>query len=228
MHVRYLKTGRSGSGFGPEKEENMDFFTDLGNKITSTGKTVADKAKDLTELTRLNARVVSEEGKLSKAYCEIGKLYYAQSKGELDGPYEEYAAAASASLSEITALKEQIKNLKGVRVCVQCGREIGKNDLYCSSCGARNDFEEPETKPVDQICPVCKSVVPADVLYCPTCGEKLVRTEEEAADNDSETECAAEAEAAEAVEAEEASDDCGCGCGCTESETTVDSEEQNN
>lgn len=194
----------------------MDFFTDLGNKITNTGKTVADKAKDLTELTRLNAKVVSEENKLSKAYCEIGKLYYAKSQGELGEGYEEQAAAAAAALSEIAALKDRIKALKGVRVCVQCGKELGKHDLYCCSCGAKNELEEPEAKTIDQICPVCKSVVPMDVLYCPTCGEKLIKDEE--------------AETEEAVEAEVvvescAEGDCGCGCGCAEEEAGAESEE---
>lgn len=208
----------------------MDFFTDLGNKITNTGKSVADKAKDLTELTKLNAKVVSEENKLSKAYGEIGRLYYAQTQGELGEGYEEQAAAAKAALSEIAALKERIKALKGVRVCVQCGKEIGKNDLYCCSCGAKNELEEPETKTMDQICPVCKSVVPVDVVYCPTCGEKLIKEEEAAAESGG----------------EEGGDACGCGCGesenscdcsceeseaacgCKENEAADDSSEENN
>lgn len=202
----------------------MDFFTDLGNKITNTGKSVADKAKDLTELTRLNAKVVSEENRLSKAYCEIGKLYYAQSQGELGEAYEEQAAAAKAALSEIASLKERIKALKGVRVCVQCGKEIGKNDLYCCSCGARNEPEEPEAKTIDQICPVCKSVVPMDVVYCPTCGEKLIKEEEAAPEEET-------AESEDACSCEEKSCDCGCeesACDCGGSEAAEEGPEQEN
>lgn len=202
----------------------MDFFTDLGNKITNTGKSVADKAKDLTELTRLNAKVVSEENRLSKAYCEIGKLYYAQSQGELGEEYEEQAAAAKAALSEIASLKERIKALKGVRVCVQCGKEIGKNDLYCCSCGARNELEEPEAKTIDQICPVCKSVVPMDVVYCPTCGEKLIKEEEAAPEEET-------AESEDACGCEEKPCDCGCeekACDCGGSEAAEEGPEQEN
>lgn len=201
----------------------MDFFTDLGNKITNTGKSVADKAKDLTELTKLNAKMVSEENKLSKAYGEIGKLYYTQSQGELDEVYEEYAEAAKAALSEIAVLKERIKTLKGVRVCVQCGKEIGKNDLYCSSCGAKNEPEEPEAKTIDQICPVCKSLVPMDVVYCPTCGEKLIKDE----DVSTEAEDTFEESCAEG----ETTCDCGCGektCGCAKEETVSDGADENN
>lgn len=184
----------------------MDFFNELGSKLSMTGKTVADKAKDLTEITRLNAKVVSEESKLNKAYAEIGKLYYAECRGEMADAYAEAAETIRTALAEIASAKEQINVLKGVRTCAQCGREMGKNDLYCGSCGAKNEpaaEEAPKSK--DQVCPVCKSIVPADLQYCPTCGEKLTGEAAEAAPEAAAEETVEVAEeAAEAMEVPEA------------------------
>ena len=153
----------------------MDFFSNLSSKLSSTGKTVAGKAKEMTEITKLNAKIVAEENKLNKAYIEIGKKCFNACQCDLGEEYAEYVAAAKAALAEIAAAKEQINALKGVRECVNCGKELGKNDLFCGNCGAKNELpvveEEPEA--VDQVCPVCKSFVPADVQFCPTCGEKL-------------------------------------------------------
>ncbi len=153
----------------------MDFFSNLSSKLSVTGKSVADKAKEMTEITKLNAKIVAEESKLNKAYTEIGKICFEKCQCDMGEECAEYVDAAKSAMEAIAAAKEQIKTLKGVRECVNCGKELGKNDLFCGNCGTKNELPvvEEEEKVVDQICPVCKSFVPAEVQFCPTCGEKL-------------------------------------------------------
>ena len=63
----------------------MAFFDKLGEKISSKSKEVAQKAKDLTDVTKLNAQVSAEEKTINELYFKIGKAYY---ESHCDGPVE--------------------------------------------------------------------------------------------------------------------------------------------
>ena len=49
----------------------MDFFSKLGETITETGKDVSQKAKELTELAKLNMSMKKKEEFVQKQYLEI-------------------------------------------------------------------------------------------------------------------------------------------------------------
>lgn len=58
----------------------MTFFDDFGKKLGIVAETTVTKAKELTEITKLNMQISSEERKLEKLYAEIGKLVFEKEK----------------------------------------------------------------------------------------------------------------------------------------------------
>ena len=54
----------------------MDFFDKLGTTISTKGKEVTGKAKDLAEVANLKSQISTCESVIKKNYIEIGKKYY--------------------------------------------------------------------------------------------------------------------------------------------------------
>ena len=63
----------------------MDFFEKVGDTITSKGKEVTGKAKDLAEIANLKSQISTCEDVIRKNYIEIGRLYYERKTGTGSG-----------------------------------------------------------------------------------------------------------------------------------------------
>lgn len=182
----------------------MAFFEDLGKVLAETGQSVVSKTKDLTELTKLNAKISDLQRKNDQLYKTIGKLYM-EHYG--DHPEDVFKGAVS-SIKEhqkwITGYKEDIKQLKGIKKCSSCGADVSGNSQFCSKCGAK-------VEDTDVVADV-EAVVTEDVTEDPenvTAEETVVEEEptveaeevasEEKADDAAETEAAAEDAAEEDI-----------------------------
>lgn len=155
----------------------MDFLNTLGEKIKDTSKSVADKAKEMSEVSKLNAKISATENKLNRAYLEIGKLYCDKYSGEMLEEFQPHLEVINNTIVELDDMKRQVRSLKGYRNCQNCGASIGQNDIFCRACGAKNEIIEEQVVDVhkvkEKVCPICKAVVSEDSEYCNTCGEKL-------------------------------------------------------
>lgn len=92
----------------------MDFFERVGETITSKGKEVADKAKDVAEIANLRSQITACEDVIKKNYMEIGKLYYEQFKEAEYNEFVEQCTAITNAKNGIEALETKIKEIKGV------------------------------------------------------------------------------------------------------------------
>ena len=92
----------------------MDFFEKIGDTITSKGKEVTGKAKDLAEIANLRGQISTCEDVIRKNYIEIGRLCY-EKEGLEPGPeYEAMCRAVSNAKTGIEDLEEKIRRVKGV------------------------------------------------------------------------------------------------------------------
>ena len=126
----------------------MDFFNKAKEKISKTSSDVAKKAKDLTEIAKLNSQVSANESTIKATYTEIGKYVYENLRE--DAP-EEIAAKMTAidnAKAEIERLQNEILKVKGSQKCAQCGNEVDVNVAFCPSCG--NKMPEPVVDVVDE------------------------------------------------------------------------------
>ncbi len=152
----------------------MEFFEKIGNKISSGSKDVAKKAKDMTELAKLNSKVKNYEDMIKEMQLQIGKLYFEANRNNPAPEFMELFQNVINAQGAIERCREEIFAIKGVRSCVSCGAEIPNNSTFCPACGTKNEFiEVPYTAVTDMFCPGCGSGLPSDTVFCPNCGTKV-------------------------------------------------------
>lgn len=120
----------------------MDFFEKVGEGITVKGRVVTKKAKEFTDAVKLNGQISSEKDKINKNYIEIGRAYYNAHLQDENYDYEALCGDITASMDKISQLKKGIQSLKGTKCCDNCGAELVKEAVYCSSCGTRVEEED--------------------------------------------------------------------------------------
>lgn len=122
----------------------MGFFDNLTESLTNAGKDVTQKAKDVSELTKLKLDIKSKEDYVMKQYAEIGKAYFEKHKDEEGLEEAEQFFLVKEALAEISRMKEEVLKLQGACECPKCGAKMPGEAVFCSSCGAKMDdmFEE--------------------------------------------------------------------------------------
>ena len=158
----------------------MAFFDEIGKKITKTGQDVMQKTKDTAETLRLGGLVSDEEKRINAWMTQLGNAYFTLHASDPEPQLEALIASIRESQEKIAEYNEQIKKLKGVAVCPQCGREVAHGATFCSSCGAslqQSAQEQPASEQTQQsaepICPKCGAKLPPDAAFCTVCGNKL-------------------------------------------------------
>lgn len=167
----------------------MAFFEKFGEKLSSAGKDVAKKTKELADVTKLNMQIGGEEDNIKNQYIEIGKLYYGLFSSSPDERLASLCSSVTESLNKISTYKEQIQAIKGVKKCEKCGAEISDSSAFCSVCGNKAstaEEKEPEEAKVETkeeavavedspapVCPNCNEPVDKDASFCPKCGQKV-------------------------------------------------------
>lgn len=92
----------------------MEFFEKVGETITSKGKEMTDKAKDIAEIASLRSQINTCEEVIRKNYMEIGKFYYEKNKESENNEFVEQCTAISNAKNGVDALEEKIKEIKGI------------------------------------------------------------------------------------------------------------------
>lgn len=90
----------------------MSFLNDLGETLSTGGKFVADKAKELSEVANLRAQVISCDNVMNKNFKELGKLYYEQNKESNDSQFAEQISLIKNAEEKKSVLLNQIAELK--------------------------------------------------------------------------------------------------------------------
>lgn len=153
----------------------MAFWDNLGQKASETTARAVQKAKEMSDIAKLNSMISEEETKINNTYYQIGKLYATMHSHD----HEEEFAGMISSLEEaeekIRSYRQQIQDIKGVVRCSQCGAEVQSGVAFCSSCGA----PMPKVQPVDMEdlvrCECCGAMVKKGVRFCTACGKPMVQ-----------------------------------------------------
>ena len=157
----------------------MELFEKIGDKISKGGKDVAKKAKDISDLAKLNSKVHSYEDIIKDVLQQIGKQYFEANKGNPAPEFMELFQQVINAQGAIEQCKEEICSIKGVRGCVSCGAEMPSNSTFCPSCGSKNeiiDVTYTAAAATDTIlCPGCGASLPSTTVFCPNCGSKVAQ-----------------------------------------------------
>ena len=146
-------------------------INDFGKKLKQTGQDTFQKGKNATETMKIRSRITDLERTILSAYTDIGKIYVSKYAGSSpDAEMTSYLQKISNCTREIQECNEQIRILKGVRLCPNCNGEVGVNAVFCNHCGERLIPVIPET---GNRCPKCGAPIEAGALFCTSCGAKI-------------------------------------------------------
>lgn len=152
----------------------MSFLDNIGSKASAAGQAAAEKARNFAEVTRLNGVISDHEKRISRLYFEIGQSYYERHKGDPEAEELERIAAITDTNEKIAVCREQIKTLKGVEKCPNCGADVQNGSQFCNNCGTRMPPASMKTAPKAGLtCPTCGAAVAEGNLFCNNCGTKL-------------------------------------------------------
>lgn len=170
----------------------MAFFDELGRKLSQTGQGAVQKVKDTSEIMRLNSLISDEEKKINTLTVQLGQKYFELHADSIEPAFQQAVEGIKESRTKIANYTEQIKTLKGVVRCPNCGAEVANNSRFCNSCGSPMPDVTPLPSAAPQtsaetggkVCPECGAVMSSDKLFCTNCGckfqsEKTKETSEE-------------------------------------------------
>jgi hypothetical protein len=153
----------------------MAFWDNLSQKASETTVKAMQKAKEMSDIAKLNSMISEEETKINNTYYQIGKLYVAMHSHD----YEEEFAGMITTIGEadekIKSYKQQVQDIKGVACCEQCGAEVQAGVAFCSSCGAPMPKVQ-QTNTEDLVrCEGCGAMVKKEARFCTSCGKPMVQ-----------------------------------------------------
>ena len=159
----------------------MDFSNKMGDKLQNVGKEVTKKTKDLGGVVSLNSQIKDSEAGLERIYKILGEKYYKSFREEASQRFTEETDEIIKIQSKLESDKEQLRALKGLKLCSNCGAEVDGNALHCPMCGTElpviNVAVQSESVQAEQpkpaFCPSCGAPLSAEAKFCGKCGTKI-------------------------------------------------------
>ena len=151
----------------------MAFMNNMRDRLAQASQSTVQKAKDLSELAKLNGTISSTEKQIGDLYGKIGyEVYCAYCNAPLP-EVEELIQQVTNLHKTIEACKAQIKAINAADTCPQCGAKISKGMVFCSGCGYKLTTEEEPAAERASFCSNCGAQISADSMFCTSCGQKI-------------------------------------------------------
>ena len=93
-------------------EQVKSLFSSLREKSAEVANAAADKTKDAARLAKLTMDIGTEKANLEKAYLELGKAFYEESKDTAQGLIAQLCAEVAAVAGRIDDMQKEMDELK--------------------------------------------------------------------------------------------------------------------
>lgn len=115
-----------------------DFFGSLTDTFAKAAKDLTGRAETIYETQKLKNKISGEKQQIEKAMADLGRIVYRryQEGISVEEAEDEICVQIDERYQQIKRLKKEAEELKEQRVCPNCGCIVGKNDAFCSKCGA--------------------------------------------------------------------------------------------
>lgn len=153
----------------------MAFFEDIGKKVSQTSQDAIKKTKIMAETSKINSQISAEKKAISDNYMNLGEKYFELFCSNPDENLAGFVAAIRESQQKIADFEDQIRKLKGIESCPNCGAEINDGALFCTGCGTKIEAPPPPPEtpvPDARVCAACGSELSDGAIFCSTCGAK--------------------------------------------------------
>lgn len=110
---------------------------EFGKKVKKFSRDTVAEVQRMNEVRQFNARIHEEKKLLNSVYTEIGKKLYQQYKdAPLEGFQDEFHKIEER-FSAIEVYADQVRKIRGVRLCPNCNTEVSVTEKFCSNCGSK-------------------------------------------------------------------------------------------
>ena len=114
----------------------MDLGT-IGKRVKRLGKDTVAEVQRMNEIRQINSRINNQKKQIASIYTQIGeKLYNLYKEAPLEGFDMEFQRVAER-FATIDVYNDQIREIKGVRICPNCHTEVALTERFCSACGQK-------------------------------------------------------------------------------------------
>ena len=164
----------------------MGFFDNFGKVVTDTYKSATKASGKLIEEGKIRLMIMDNESQMKEIFETIGKEYCeSYFRGELidNAKFENEYEELKRMQLENDQGRERLLELKKMRKCEGCQREINAENAFCQYCGTRQPEIVEEEKEVEEInaedvkvekkCQNCDIILDDDAEFCPKCGQKI-------------------------------------------------------
>lgn len=122
----------------------MAFFTEVKRGLANTGKQVAKKTKEITDVMQLKSQIAEEKETVNRLYAAVGKQVFEAASEEDEQKFFTEFGSIRKSLTKKEELEKVLAGMDGCIYCPECGARIDKNSVYCSRCGGKVDKSKQE------------------------------------------------------------------------------------
>lgn len=154
----------------------MAFFDKLGKTVSDASQKTLAKTKEIADVTRLHAAISEAEKLAANQHLQIGKLYAQLHQDDYEEAFAGLFQILTAAEEKIRGCRKQLQEIKGVRICADCGAEVPPGSIFCSSCGTTMPkLPEPEVRDF-VICKGCGAELEKGLRFCTSCGKAIEET----------------------------------------------------
>lgn len=157
-----------------EEETAMAFIDDMKGKFSQASSSTVQKAKELSEIVKLNNEISGLEEQIGELYVKIGyEVYCAYCENPL--PEVEGLIGQVVELQDrMNGCKQRIKEINAVNTCPNCSAKISRGMAFCSKCGYRlPEQEQPPKETQTLFCTNCGASIFEGVMFCSSCGTRV-------------------------------------------------------
>ena len=132
----------------------MGVFDKIKSGASNMVEGISETAKNSTETMKLKGDLGRLEGEKLEIFGALGKQYFEAHKDDAECEFGEAVARVNAIEAEKVKIEEQLRELRGVRTCPNCGGEVQKGALLCSFCGTKMPEPVKQAEPAKKAEPV--------------------------------------------------------------------------
>lgn len=150
----------------------MALWDNITGKASEGAAKAMQKAKEISNLAKLNSMISDEEAKVNNIYNQIGKLYVAMHSHDCEEEFADMIASFCEAEEKIKSYRLQVQDIKGIVRCPQCSAEVPADAAFCSSCGLSMNKINTD----DMVrCEGCGGMVKKGAHFCTSCGMPMVQ-----------------------------------------------------
>lgn len=145
-------------------------FSALGIAADKTRKVAAkaaDKAKDVSRITKLTVEIKSANDAVEKTYTEIGRLYYETRKSDPDDFFVQLCQEVTAHFESINDMQSELDELKlNIKGSGDSDIEVEVAEVKVKSEESTSEVSEADFVSADDNSGECADDKPADCDSC--------------------------------------------------------------